>query len=232
MGCAHHCLPGHSLLLGSLGYQPGLRNRPPRPGSLEPVFMPGRVFSSQNGSPEDTGKDVSPIFTDRCMRVQKRFRKNTNTVKMNPPLMSCPGERPIAGGVRAGAKQHWMESWPWWPLKESHPPHGYQANPTLLSSHLSSLFISSSGSQTRPLSFLDSIILCSHLPPIWSGSSTRVGPVCFDSGTCQGREVMFPGQGPQARPPTRDLHTLLQFGLHDKPEHQVLLLVSLCRSAN
>lgn len=122
MGCAHHCLPGHSLLLGTLGYQPGLRNPPA--GSLEPVFVPGRVFSSQNGSPEDTGKDVSPIFTDRCMRVQKRFRKNTNTVNMSLPSMSCPGERPIAGGVRAGAKQHWMESWP---LKESHPPHGYQA---------------------------------------------------------------------------------------------------------
>ena len=107
------------------------------------------------------------------------FRKNTNTVKMSFPLLSCPGERPTAGGVRAGAKQHWVESWPWWPLKESHPPHGCQANPTLLSSHLSSRFRSSSDSRTWPLSFLDSIILCSHLPPIWSGSSTRVGPVCF-----------------------------------------------------
>lgn len=103
--------------------------------------------------------------------------------------------------MRAGAKQHWMESRPWWPLKESYPPQGHQANLTLLGS----LFRSGSDAWTWSLKPLDSIILCSCLPPIWSGSTTKVGPGCFYSESCQGRKTRFPEQGPQARPRTRYL---------------------------
>ena len=172
------------------------------PGNFEPALVPGRVFSSQNGSLE-TRKDVSPIFTDRCLREQKHFHKNTNT-EVEPPLEGL--SRRISGGVQVDTKQHWMECWLWWPLKESHPPHGCHENLTPLSPVLSFPFRSSFDSQTWPVRRLDSIILHSHLPPIWSGGSTRVGPGHFDFGTCHRREVIFSGLGSQARPQS-DVYT-------------------------
>lgn len=106
------------------------------------------------------------------------FTKLPTQSRLSHPSMGCSGELPVPGGAQAGTNQCWMASWPWWPFKESHPPHthGCQATLTLLSSDLSPSFRSRSDSWTRPSRPLDSIILCSHLPPIWSGSSTRVGP--------------------------------------------------------
>lgn len=132
------------------------------------------------------------------------FPQKYQHTEVEPPMEGLSGR--IAGGVQVGTKQHWMECWLWWPLKESHPPHGCHENPTLLSPALSFPFRSSFDSWTWPVSLLDSIILHSHLPLIWSGGSTRVGPGHFNSGTCHRKEVRLSGQGSQARSPS-DVYT-------------------------
>lgn len=75
-------------------------------------------------------------LTDACSDGSTSTKIPTQS-RRSCPLPGCPGELPVPGDVGVGTSQHRMDSWPWWPFKESHPPHGSQATLTLRSSNLS-----------------------------------------------------------------------------------------------